>query len=126
MKNNKLIVICGPTASGKTAKSIELAQALQTEIISADARQFYEELNIGVAKPSEEQLHTVKHHFIGNIPLSKNYTPADFEREALALLEVLFQKKQHVILCGGSGLYINALCYGLDDIPPKVKRLRNS
>lgn len=117
MKTAKLIVIGGATASGKTSLAIEVAQALQTEIISCDARQFYKELEIGVAKPSKEQLASVPHHFIGTQSIQENYTIADFEKDALQLCESLFQKYEYVVLCGGSGLYIDALCNGIDEMP---------
>ena len=117
MKTAKLIVIGGATASGKTSLAIEVAQALQTEIISCDARQFYKELEIGVAKPSKEQLAIVPHHLIGNKSIQENYTIADFEKEALLLCETLFQKHEYIVLCGGSGLYIDALCNGIDEMP---------
>ncbi|MEI6311615.1 MAG: tRNA (adenosine(37)-N6)-dimethylallyltransferase MiaA [Bacteroidota bacterium] len=117
METAKLIVIAGATASGKTSLAIALAQHLQTEIISCDARQFYKELEIGVAKPSAAQLAMVPHHFIGHKSIQENYSIADFEKEALALSASLFKKHQTIILCGGSGLYIDALCNGIDEMP---------
>lgn len=122
-ENKYLIVIAGPTAIGKTSLAIKAAQHFSTEIISADSRQFYKELNIGVARPSIEELNTVPHHFIANISIHQNYTAADFEKEALLKLEQLFQKHKTVVLAGGSGLFINALLNGLDNLP-KDEKLR--
>ena len=113
-----LVVIAGPTAVGKTAFSIEVAQQLKTEIISADSRQFFRELTIGTAKPSLKQLSACTHHFINHISLKENYTAAQFEKEALALCTLLFQQYQQIVVTGGSGLYIDALCNGFDDAPP--------
>lgn len=112
-----LIVVAGPTAVGKTAAAIQIAKKLGTEIISADSRQFYSELNIGVARPSEDELRTVKHHFIGHISITTPYTAADFEKDALAVLSQLFTSHNYVVVAGGSGLFINALINGLDDLP---------
>lgn len=112
-----LLVIAGPTAVGKTALCVELAQKLRTEIISADSRQFYRELAIGTAKPTKEEQGGVKHHFIDSHSIQEYFSPGDFEREALILLERLFQKHEVVILTGGSGLYIKALLEGLDEMP---------
>ncbi len=112
-----LIVVAGPTAVGKTAAAIQIAKELGTEIISADSRQFYSELNIGVARPSEDELRTVKHHFIGHISITTPYTAADFEKDALAVLSQLFTSHNYVVVAGGSGLFINALLNGLDDLP---------
>jgi tRNA dimethylallyltransferase len=113
----RLIVLAGATASGKTSLAIDLATHLHCEIISCDARQFYKELNIGVAKPSDEQLEKIKHHCISHQSITNNYTVADFEKEALSITDNLFEKNDYIILCGGSGLYIDALCNGLDDMP---------
>lgn len=121
---NTLVVIAGPTAVGKTALSIEIAQALNTEIISADSRQFYKEISIGTAKPSSQELNAIPHHFINHLSIKENYTAAQFEREALSLCEILFKKHHQLILTGGSGLYIDALCNGFDDAPPSVAELR--
>lgn len=117
LKNKYLIVVAGPTAIGKTALAIKIAQHFSTEILSADSRQFYKELNIGVAKPSGDELAMVPHHFIGHIPINHNYTAAEFEREALHLLDNLFTKHDVLVLAGGSGLFINALLNGLDNLP---------
>ena len=112
-----LIIVTGPTAVGKTSLSIELAEHLNSEIISCDSRQIYQELTIGTAKPSEFELNRVKHHFINHISIYQAYTAADFEREASELLNKLLGESPFAILTGGTGLYINALLHGLDDIP---------
>ena len=119
-----LIVIAGPTAVGKTDLSIRLAKALNTEIISADSRQFFRELNIGTAKPSEQELNQAKHHFINSHSITEPYSAGDFERNVLSLLETLFLKNQCVIMTGGSGLYIKAVLEGLDELPPPLPDLR--
>jgi tRNA dimethylallyltransferase len=112
-----LIVVCGPTAVGKTDFAIKLAHNLDTEIISADSRQLYREIPIGTAQPPEEQLRLIKHHFIAKRSVEDDYNAGMFERDALELLENLFQKHDTVVCCGGTGLYIKALCEGLDDVP---------
>ncbi|WP_113662821.1 tRNA (adenosine(37)-N6)-dimethylallyltransferase MiaA [Pedobacter nanyangensis] len=117
MAQKTLIVIVGPTAIGKTSLAIELAKHYQTEIISADSRQFFREMSIGTAKPSEEELAAVPHHFINSHSINQLFSTGDFEVQALALIENLFNKHDVLILVGGSGLYINALCNGLDDMP---------
>ncbi|MHA8068826.1 tRNA (adenosine(37)-N6)-dimethylallyltransferase MiaA [Aquirufa ecclesiirivi] len=119
-----LLVIAGPTAVGKTALCVELAQKLHTEIISADSRQFYRELSIGTAKPTQEEQGGIKHHFIDSHSIQDYFSPGDFEREALILLEKLFQQHEVVILTGGSGLYIKALLEGLDEMPEVDLSLR--
>ena len=113
----KLIVIAGPTAVGKTACSIQLAQQLQTVILSADSRQFYREMNIGTAKPSEQELAMVPHYFINSKSIHHSYHVADYEKEAIQLLNSLFEKHDQVIMTGGSGLFIRAVCEGLDEFP---------
>jgi tRNA dimethylallyltransferase len=113
----KLIVVLGPTAVGKTALAVQLAQHFHTEIISADSRQFFSELKIGVARPSDEELQAAPHHFVGFLPITSHYTAGAFERDALKLIDQLFEKNDHVICAGGSGLYIKALLEGLDDLP---------
>lgn len=113
----KLVVVLGPTAIGKTALAVGLAQHLQTEIISADSRQFFTELNIGVARPSPEELRAVPHHFINFISIHEHYSAGRFEADALKLLSDLYKNHDTVICCGGSMLYIDALLYGLDDLP---------
>ncbi len=120
----KLIVLIGPTAVGKTALSIELANFLNTEIISADSRQFYKELNIGVATPSLEELSMAKHNLIGHISIQQKYNISDFEQDALKELERIFQENDYAVLTGGSGLYVNALCYGVDNMPDVKAEIR--
>jgi tRNA dimethylallyltransferase len=112
-----LIVITGPTAIGKTKIAIELAQELQTEILSADSRQFFKEMSIGTAKPTPEELAIVPHHFINNLSIHEEYDAGRYEQESLDLLEKLFERKDSVILCGGSGMYIDAVCKGFDPLP---------
>ncbi|MBI1286443.1 MAG: tRNA (adenosine(37)-N6)-dimethylallyltransferase MiaA [Flavobacteriales bacterium] len=119
-----LYVICGPTAVGKTDVAIELAEKLQTEIISADSRQLYREIPIGTAQPTAEQLNRVKHHFIAERSLEEDYNAGMFERDALELLDRLFEQHDAVVCCGGTGLYIKALCDGLDNLPEADEELR--
>ena len=116
MNDKKLIIVQGPTASGKTALSIALAHHFNTEIISGDSRQFYQEMIIGTARPSIEELSMVKHHFISSHSIKNEFNTADFSREARLLCENLFETKDQVILVGGSGMYIDAMTYGLDEI----------
>lgn len=117
MVQKTLIVIVGPTAIGKTSLTIELAKHYQTEIISADSRQFFKEMSIGTAKPSPEELAAAPHHFINSHSVNQLFSTGDFEVQALALMEKLFAKHQVLLMVGGSGLYINAVCNGLDDMP---------
>src|SRR5690606_25848499 len=112
-----LISIVGPTAIGKTALSIQLAQYFGTDIISADSRQFFREMQIGTAAPSKEQLSASKHHLIHHKSIHDNYNVGTFERDAMALLNKLFKTKDVVIMVGGSGLYVDAVTKGLDDFP---------
>jgi tRNA dimethylallyltransferase len=120
-----LIVVGGPTASGKTSLAIQLAQHWQTEIISADSRQFYKELNVGVAKPSKEELALVQHHFVGHKSIQDYYSAGEFERDVLSLLETLFKKHDKVIMVGGSGLFINAVLHGFHAAPKDDGTIRN-
>lgn len=120
-----LLCILGPTAVGKTTTAIKLAQALNTEIISADSRQFFQEISIGTAKPSVEELTQAKHHFIGHLSIHQPYSAGDFERDALLKLDELFKQHDVVIAVGGSGLYVKALIDGLDDMPKADENLRN-
>ena len=119
-----LIVIAGPTASGKTAFSIELAKALNTVIISADSRQFYKEMSIGTAAPTPDELLQVKHYFVHNISIEDKYDVADYEREVLQLLDELFKTHDNVVLTGGSGLFIDAVCNGIDEMPDVQPEIR--
>ena len=117
MNKPQLIYIAGPTASGKTALAIALAKHFKTEILSCDSRQFYKEMSIGTAVPSEEELDTVPHHFIQQLSVTANYSVGDYRTDALALLRKLFKKNQTVIMVGGSGLYADAVIKGLDEFP---------
>lgn len=119
-----LITIVGPTAVGKTAIAIEVAKKLDTMILSGDSRQFYSETNIGTAKPNDNQLAEVPHHFINNLSIHDFYSVGDFERDALVFLAEHFKKQKMAILVGGSGLYIDAVLKGLDDIPEVPESLR--
>lgn len=119
-----LIVITGPTASGKSDLAIQLAQHYETEIISADSRQFYRQIPIGTAQPSVEDLAKVRHHFIGNLNLTETMSAGEFARHANVALMKLFEYKKIVILCGGTGLYIKALLHGLDEIPRVLPAIR--
>lgn len=118
MKNNNfLITIIGPTAIGKTALSIALAQHFDCDIISCDSRQFFKEMKIGTAVPNEVELNTAPYHFIQHKSIFESYSVGDFEREALLKLDALFEKKNIQIMVGGSGLYVNAILKGFDDFP---------
>jgi len=119
-----LVVIAGPTAVGKTDIAIQLALQFNTEIISADSRQFYREMEIGTAKPNRQQLGKVKHHFIGHLSIHDYYNVSKFEHDVLILLNELFKKHDIVFLVGGSGLYIDAVCHGIDDFPDPTPELR--
>ena len=124
MSTNTLWVVLGQTAIGKTTLGIQIAQKLNTEIISCDSRQFYQEMRIGTAVPSTEELNSVPHHFIQHISIHQKYSVGAFEKESLKKLEELFQTKQQVVLVGGSGLYIDAVCKGLDNFPNIKPELR--
>jgi len=118
LKNMKyLITIIGPTAIGKTSLSIALAQHFDCEIISCDSRQFFQEMTIGTAVPSTEELAAAKHHFIHNKSIFENYTVGDFEKEAIAKLDELFLTNDYVVMVGGSGLYVDAVLKGFDEFP---------
>ncbi len=120
-----VLIIAGPTAVGKTAVAIEIARQLGTEIISADSRQCYQEMNIGTARPAPDELSAVKHHFIAEYPVTKELTAADYERTVIELLEQLFRFHDTVVICGGTGLYIKALCDGLDEMPPVNREIND-
>jgi tRNA dimethylallyltransferase len=125
LKNNTLIVLLGPTGVGKTDLSIRLAQLLETDIISADSRQLYAELKIGTAAPTAEQQALVKHHFVGILQLHDYYSAAQYESEVMQLLESLFAHKRTALLTGGSMMYIDAVCKGIDDIPTIPAEVRD-
>lgn len=119
-----LVVVAGPTAVGKTALCIELAKFYHTEIISCDSRQFFKEMSIGTAVPSKDELDAVPHHFIQSHSIKEHYSVGMFERECLAKLDQLFKTKNIVFMTGGSGMYIDAVCNGLDEFPDVAPELR--
>ncbi|HEY8402492.1 MAG TPA: tRNA (adenosine(37)-N6)-dimethylallyltransferase MiaA [Cytophagaceae bacterium] len=126
--NKTLIVVVGPTAVGKTDFTIRLAKEFSTDIVSADSRQFYKELSIGTAKPSPEEMQGVKHYFIDSHSIFNPLTAGEFEEEALELLNQLFLRKDVIILTGGSGLFIRAVCEGMDEFPdidPSIREQLN-
>ncbi|MRI64167.1 tRNA (adenosine(37)-N6)-dimethylallyltransferase MiaA [Ornithobacterium rhinotracheale] len=128
MNSKNLVVIVGPTAIGKTATAIALAKHFNTEIISSDSRQFYKEMCIGTAVPTEDELSQVKHHFIQQLSIHEDYSVGDFERDAIEFITEYFQKNDFLIMAGGSGLYEKAITQGLDDfpdIPPSVREQLN-
>ena len=120
-----LVVIAGPTAVGKTTLAISLARHFNTGIISADSRQFFREMRIGTAAPSDQELSMAKHHFVHHLSIHDAYNVSRFETDALALIDKLFQQDPVVVMAGGSGLYINAVCHGIDLLPdpdPEIRR----
>lgn len=119
-----LIVIAGPTAVGKTDLSIRLARHFNTVILSADSRQFYREMSIGTAKPSPEEMQGIPHFFIDSHNITEEYNAGQFEADALTVLEQVFKEKNVAILVGGSGLYVRALCEGMDEMPEVPAHLR--
>lgn len=119
-----LIVITGPTGIGKTELSIELAQMLDTVIISSDSRQIYKELKIGVARPDDEDLAKIKHYMIANKSVYDYYSAGKYELEVLEILKTVFRKKNTAFLVGGSGLYIDAVCKGIDNLPDAEPEIR--
>ncbi|MBQ6437213.1 MAG: tRNA (adenosine(37)-N6)-dimethylallyltransferase MiaA [Bacteroidales bacterium] len=123
---SELLIVLGPTAVGKTDYSIDLALDCHSPVISCDSRQLFREMRIGTARPSDEQLARVRHYFIASHSITENYTAGRYEVEALALLEELFKTHDTLVMTGGSGLYIDALCNGLDDFPPADPALRAS
>lgn len=110
----KVIVICGPTASGKTSLSIELAKKINGEIVSADSMQIYDEMKIGTAKPDEEEMQGIKHYLIGNVAPTKRYSVSEYKTDAIQAIEEIIQKRKIPIIVGGTGLYVNSLIYGID------------
>lgn len=125
MKSKTLIVVVGPTAIGKTAMGIQLANHFKTEIISADSRQFFKEMEIGTAVPSQEELAAAKHHCIQHISVNDTYSVGDFEKEALEITSRIFETNDYAILVGGSGLYVDAVCNGLDEFPEVKPSVRD-
>ncbi|MGK2862977.1 MAG: tRNA (adenosine(37)-N6)-dimethylallyltransferase MiaA [Chitinophagaceae bacterium] len=124
-KNKTVIIICGPTAVGKTAVAINLAKQFNTEIISADSRQCFREMNIGVARPSPRELQEIPHHFIATHSIQDEVTASSFEHYALKKAEELFNHHDKVVISGGTGLYIKAFCEGLNYIPEIPEAIRN-
>lgn len=122
---NTLIVLIGPTGVGKTELSLSIAEYFHTSIISADSRQLYADLKIGTAAPTPDQLSRVSHHFVGTLQLTDYYSAAQYETEVLVRLEKLFQKQEVVVLTGGSMMYVDAICKGIDDIPTIDKETRD-
>lgn len=120
-----LVIIDGPTASGKTKVGAKLALHYKSEVISADSRQFYKEMKIGTARPEIEELLGVPHHFIGYTSVSNDINAGSYEREAESVINSLFEKKDIVFVVGGSGFYIDALVFGIDDIPPILPEVRD-
>jgi len=125
MDKKILVVILGPTAAGKTRVAIDLARELGTEIISADSRQFFREMEIGTAKPDKQELLSVKHHFINSLSVEDNYNVGRFEEDALKILDSIFRESNTAIMAGGSGLYINAVCNGFDEMPETDEAIRS-
>lgn len=129
-----LVAIVGPTASGKTSAAIKVASELKTEILSADSRQFFKEMNIGTAKPSKEELDAVPHHFIGHLSIEEDYDAGKYEEDILKFLDGFYHQKSVAVLVGGSGMYVDAVCNGFDalpDVPAEIReelnhQLRNS
>ena len=119
-----LIILLGPTGVGKTELSLRIAESLHTEILSADSRQLYRDLPIGTAAPTAAQLARIKHHFVGTLGLTDYYSAAQYESEALVLLENLFKNHDYVVMTGGSMMYIDAICKGIDDIPTIPDHIR--
>lgn len=124
IRKKLLVVIAGPTAVGKTSLTIDLAKHFKSEIISCDSRQFYQGMKIGTAAPTLEELESVPHHFIANLKLEDYYNVSIFEQQAIKFLSELFKKHDVIFMVGGSGLYINALCHGIDDLPDADMELR--
>jgi tRNA dimethylallyltransferase len=126
ISSKTLIIIAGPTAVGKTDLCVKLAKLLDTEVVSADSRQFYRELAIGTAKPTIEEMDGVKHHFINSHSIQDYYSVGDFERDCLAVLAEIFQKKDVAILTGGSGMFIKMITDGIDEMPEADLELRQN
>ncbi len=120
-----LVIVTGPTASGKTSLAIELAEALDTEIVSADSRQLFRGLPIGTAAPTPEELARVRHHLVGVLDLHDYYSAARFEEDALAILDRIWQKSDYAVMCGGSMMYIDAITKGIDQLPTISQEIRD-
>ena len=124
MHSRYLIIIAGPTAVGKTDLAIRLARYFGTEIVNADSRQVYQEMKTGTAVPSALQLAQVRHHLVGHRSIHQHYNASLFEMEAIEILDSLFAHHEVVIMAGGSGMYIEAVCHGIDDIPSVDPEIR--
>ncbi len=124
LKTPLLIVIAGPTASGKTALSIDIAKHFDAEIISCDARQFYKEMNIGTAKPTEQELAAAKHHFINTHSIETDYSAGDYEKDVLCFLDTYFKERKIAVMVGGSGLFMRVVCEGVDSFPEIPETIR--
>lgn len=124
MSTNTLVVITGPTSVGKSDTAVWLARELNAEIISADSRQFYRDIPIGTAAPTAEQMAEVKHHFVGTLSLEEYYSAAQFEDDVMQLLPQLFARSPYVVMCGGSMMYVDAVCKGIDNIPTISDEIR--
>jgi len=125
MQTKHLLIICGPTAVGKTTLSVQLAKHFNTEVISADSRQLYKEMSIGTAKPTLEEMQGIQHHFIDCLTIHQNYTAGDYEQDVIKKLGGLFTNHNLVIMCGGTGLYMDAVCKGFDEgleSSPEIKQ----
>jgi len=123
-KKGNLIVVLGPTAVGKTSIAIAIAKKFDAEIISADSRQFYKEISLGTAAPTAEEMQAVKHHFVGTLSVTDNFNVSQFEQEVLKLLDKEFAQRKAMVMVGGSGLYVDALCKGIDELPNADTELR--
>lgn len=125
MSTNTLVVITGPTGVGKSDTAVWLARELNAEIISADSRQLYRDIPIGTAAPTAEQMAEVKHHFVGTLSLEEYYSAAQFEDDVMQLLPQLFARSPYVVMCGGSMMYVDAVCKGIDNIPTIRDEIRH-
>lgn len=124
MNGKHLLVIVGPTAVGKTSLTVELARRLRTSVLNADSRQVFKELSIGTAKPTFEEMNGVKHYFVNDRNITEEFSAGHFEKEGLLVLEDIFEEKDVAIVSGGSGLYVDALCYGFSEIPNVSNEIR--
>ena len=124
MSDKSLIYIAGPTGIGKTKLSLELAKKLKTDIISCDSRQFYKEMKIGTAVPTDKELKQIPHHFVQHKSIHDIYTVGDYEKEAIKKLEELFKEKDDVVMVGGSGMYADAVMFGMDQFPKIPEEIR--
>ncbi len=124
-QSSTLVVIVGPTASGKTSVAIDVANYFNTEIISADSRQFYKEIPIGTAAPDKNELAAVKHHFVGHLSVFDEYNVSRFEKDVLTLLNKKFRQHSLMVMVGGSGMYIDAVCHGIDELPDPDEQIRS-